>query len=114
MSLLLVGEVGGGEAFEGHAELGAFGHAAADALAQRDRYLSHRAVLLRHVPPRAPSPEPPHHGVELPPQVRGIGPRSPTGKNGSTNSHSASERSPRATLDNYQAQPTPTGESQNQ
>lgn len=28
------------------------------------------AVLLRNVPPGAPGPEPPHHGVELPPQVR--------------------------------------------
>ncbi|MEV6081474.1 hypothetical protein AB0L80_41260 [Streptomyces sp. NPDC052069] len=34
----------------------------------------------------------------------GTGPRSLTGKNGSTSGHSASERSPRATLDNYQVQ----------
>ncbi|WSE09662.1 hypothetical protein OG574_43645 [Streptomyces sp. NBC_01445] len=35
-SLLLVGEIGGCEAFQGHSEHGAFGHATADAPAQGD------------------------------------------------------------------------------
>jgi hypothetical protein len=57
------------------------------------------AVFLRQVPPRAPARN--RHITTLNNRRRsGTGPRSPTGKNGSTNSHSASERSLCAALDN--------------